>query len=240
MVVQAPPSVSVALPPALPKGDNAVPLAPKTSEPLQNPSPAAAGQGGGSGGIMPADPRAAYEDLFISLFNGDVPEVSRLLLAGSDGRSQIAVQDHLNLATAIRNLRDACGERFGSKDDANTIIGAWNPTGLLMRVNGMQQMIRGNQGMLALRSERVMLVRVDGQWKIDMAAYIQDAAHPFASIHFTMPRQTFVLNELVKEIQAGRFADAKAAAQAFQDRTTGEKLESVHVPATILPSPSAP
>jgi hypothetical protein len=215
---------------------------------------AASGRGGGTGAAESAPagqtPREVAVEFNAACRAGDVERAMSLALAPSEADRE-HVRSLVAMRSATERLRGAVAERFGpeaaaepdfrlSDDEAferavshagDGGVSAGEGLMVIVMLAALRESARENGGDLAAAA--TPLTRRGGRWLVDARQ-----AKPGGAGYTPGPRFNFLLaraaDQTAADVRAGKFAEAKEMATAFQSLVMSELLRDV------LPPPARP
>lgn len=167
-------------------------------------------------------PKGALRELNVSMREGNVPAIERILLATTPAERKMVTSD-AEMAAALADIRRAAIVAYGPAA-AKTLTGdtATGDAESLARIDSAQVTIKGDSATVTYSDERespFVLKRVDGEWKVpvsqlgkpvDRAALEQRLAD--------LATQTRVVREVTKLIRDNKLPTAQQARDAWQSR----------------------
>ena len=120
----------------------------------------------------PAEPRDALRDFVAAIYDGRPDDVAPLCQA-DDALSKSVVDDYTHIAAAVATLRKNITDKFGPDEASNFSPALASPDD----VEGLDQAIHGDHAELHGDVD-VDMIRVNGQWKVDVGSLIRGGALP--------------------------------------------------------------
>jgi hypothetical protein len=159
----------------------------------------------------PMGPKDVFLGFVSAMIDGQPDAIAPACVA-SDADAQQIVKEIERMTQATATLRKAMAARFGPAESGDLVFFA-SPEEL----DKLQPTIDGNKAVLhGDQIESIELLRVDGQWKIDVAALRRDALPDDPHGYFAA--QTRAISRTTDDVLAGKFLSADIAREALAAR----------------------
>jgi len=159
----------------------------------------------------PQSPKQVFKIFLFELRKGDARDLPDACSA-RQADSQALLRDFQSVATAIGELRDAAGKKFGSDEVESVIPDMFSSAD----VDDMTETDTGDHAELHGDDTVPLVKSADGQWKLDIDALRHGPDIP-ANVHF-MAELAQALHRTAADINSGKLDSAGAAAEAIQAR----------------------
>jgi hypothetical protein len=159
----------------------------------------------------PMGPKDVFLSFVSAMIDGQADAIAPACVASDADAQQIVKEiEHMTEATAA--LRKAMASRFGPAESGDLVFFA-SPEEL----DKLQPTIDGDKAVLhGDQIDTIELVRVDEQWKIDVAALRRDALPDDPHGYFAA--QTQAISRTTQDVLAGKFLSADLAREALAVR----------------------
>ncbi len=165
---------------------------------------------------QPSSPREAFASFFSAMAHGKPDQITPLCFAADD-ESRNVVADFRDVSTAIAELRKTVIAKFGDAMADAVLPQMAVPDDS----EQMKQTITGDKAVLeSLTLGETVLVRADGQWKLDVAALRSSGNLP-PNAHAYFSQLAAAIRATAGDVQNGRFDNPVAAREALRARQEG-------------------
>jgi hypothetical protein len=163
--------------------------------------------------IQPDEPRQVFQQFVLSIEGGQSDDLPSLCLA-SDADTQALVKDMQQMSAAMGQLRKVMVDKFGpgQGEDLFPFLSTDELDLLQETVTGDKAVLKGDQ------ISTITLDRVDGKWKVDIAALRDDALPDDPQGYFAA--QTKAASRTAQDILSGKLDSPESAREVLQVRQT--------------------